>query len=335
MSVHKMKNNKLMKVGITILFAILMACCLEKTVYGVLIESINGKHTWDVDVNDTDYNYANVVQEFYEFSDNDIISQKLNDGVSELNPGYKIGKTGTVTFANPDCPTKEDIENVKKTFNWGSTLGNVDFKTFKDYFIQSACIHPEKKLNTYLDDTSYVQKILFISEDYITLYDKFNKNGIVKCVEEDDKVYFKIFLQETYESQNDVDRAAHVKDHLRDKTFHDYVSRYFKYWGVETKSIDFYEGTKCLTSKDEENSYYGMYVYVGTGGERSQGRILFRAVRTEAKKSIELPIKKLGFNGTGLGQSFLTIWDDDEGKTTIDKLISLNNYNCYRIGKRQ
>ena len=313
MNIEEMKKNKFRNIVLVILFATIVILGLNNSVYAstATIKTISGKHTWNV--TGTDYNYAKVIESVYNLSGENLKNQTIPSDKPELKPGFCIGETTGADYDNPN--------SIKNSFNVCSTIGNVDTSTYGDYFVQSVCIHPSKSLNT-AAKTTYVQKVLFISKEQLTLY--YTNNLQQKdCKSEnvyanDHSDYFNKILQEAYIAKDSVNYAEHLRKHLADAEFHEEIKECgINNWELMTGNN---YSTSCVTGSDEYN-YYGIFIFVGTGDDGSQGRIIFNVYREKKSHPIKLSLEKQSFNGaTSLGNAEIQVYDTDNGATKIDGL---------------
>ena len=302
MNIEEIKRNRFKRFTLIMLlvFTIIMILGAKNSICAseIQIRSISNNYLWKVQSSDTDYELANVVYATMQFGSDGDVSKLKNQNEpanNKLKPGYLIGSTG----------------GNENTFNWRATIGCVSDSS---RFCQMVCIHPSTSLDT-TASTTYVQKVLFISKDQLTLY--YTDSLSTVSVKKESKstgtnsAYFNKILQEAYKAKGSVVAAEHLRHHLADDEFH----RKIRDCGMTNWELmagnNF--STSCSSSDDGFN-YYGIFIFVGTGGIGSQGRIIFNVCREPNEKPVEVNFKKTDMDGTSISGAQIKIECGDNAK---------------------
>lgn len=302
MNIEEIKRNRFKRFTLIMLlvFTIIMILGAKNSICAseIQIRSISNNYLWKVQSSDTDYELANVVYAAMQFGSDRDVSKLKNQNEpanNKLKPGHLIGSTG----------------GNENTFNWRATIGCVSDSS---RFCQMVCIHPSTSLDT-TASTTYVQKVLFISKDQLTLY--YTDSLSTVSVKKESKstgtnsAYFNKILQEAYKAKGSVVAAEHLRHHLADDEFH----RKIRDCGMTNWELmagnNF--STSCSSSDDGFN-YYGIFIFVGTGGIGSQGRIIFNVCREPNEKPVEVNFKKTDMDGTSISGAQIKIECGDNAK---------------------
>ena len=207
------KINRKTKFILALIFICFVSILFSNISYGsVSIKSLDGTKIWTIGrTASLDRGISRVVNEVYHITDNNLKEQTLDETINytyentssdriSLKPGTRLGPVSGPGGFNYNATVMSKYHDAAYSHDWCSML----------------CFHP--KIQLYKASAYYrIHKVLFISEDKITLYSyKGNENEYYKTeanIKNANKTFFKRLLIDTWRaSPYDNDKCASYRD---------------------------------------------------------------------------------------------------------------------------